>query len=161
MKDLPSVLFGVGVALVALIPWLLLPVAPTVAPASACGSQPPFGYPSVVLPGDSLLIVTPPAGSGQWKFWVNSNSSFPDSNSSFSAYELTQAQYDSYAPNETGLPGMYRGPPPYFSWSSGLGTSVAQTFSFGEIGTGLYYILVYNPGTLDTWINAAWTECGS
>jgi len=151
-KVTPLLLFGVGVAVIAVTPLILFAAiqqAPAIIPV--CGPEPHFENP-ISVSAHQTVIVGASGGGGRMTIWSNSSASY-------SLYLLTQDQYDAYAANGSGINGsVHYSPPSSFYWTSGLHTSTNNTFLFGS---GTWYLMVYNPGVASAVVNVIAESCNA
>jgi hypothetical protein len=153
MKADPRLFFALAIVAIAVIPlslWILVTPAPAV--ISACG-PPPSPHEIVSVPPDQdTFIGSTGANNTRLSIWSNSSSTYD-------VFVLTQGQYSSFGANGTGPNGsVHFGPPSSYYWSSGEVTSTNHTLL---LGLGVWYTLIFNPGSTEITVEFAAVSCNA
>jgi len=144
------VVFLAGAVLMAVLPVVLMSaVPPSPQPVRTCGSEPKTPNSIPVAPGQTMNVFTSYGGSERITVWSNSTVSY-------TLFVLTGPQYVAYG-NTTGTNGTipYHPPTVYF-WTSGPATATNNTFA---LGSGDWYLMVYNPQSLGSIVNIEVAVC--
>lgn len=144
------VVFLAGAALLAVLPLILVAaIPPSPQPVRTCGSEPQPPNSLQVAPGQTLNAFTSYGGNERITVWSSSTVGY-------NLFILTGPEYVAYG-NTTGTNGTipYHPPTSYF-WTSGSATATNNTF---VLGSGDWYLMLYNPQSSESTVDVAVTVC--